>query len=114
MECPRPGFTNRTANHGLKRAGLADGAEINVNEDSAEHNHSGDIVQHVADRDRPTSKRARALPKNNPGDHKNHGASYDLPELPFLSGIEEAGIGRIVFFFPADDFPEIAHPPRVG
>jgi hypothetical protein len=33
-----------------------------VNKNSAEHNHGGDIVQHVTDRDWPAPERACAFP----------------------------------------------------
>src|ERR1700757_3328117 len=35
MECPGPRLLDRAASHGLKGPGLADGAEVDVNEDSA-------------------------------------------------------------------------------
>ena len=38
MKRPRPGFANSTASHRLERSRLANGAEIDVNENPAEHN----------------------------------------------------------------------------
>ena len=62
MECPGPGFAEGAASHRLKSPGLADCAEINGNKNSAEHNHGGDMVQHVTDRDWPAPERACAFP----------------------------------------------------
>ena len=51
VEGPGPGFAYRASDHGLKCAGLAEGALIDVDEDSAEHNEGGDVVDDVADGD---------------------------------------------------------------
>jgi len=47
-----PGFADSSANHRLESARLADRAQVDVDENSAEHDQRGDIVQDVADRDR--------------------------------------------------------------
>src|ERR1700692_4412465 len=56
MKRPSPRFTDRAANHGSERPGLADGAEINVDEDSAQHDHGRKVVKNVADGYRPASE----------------------------------------------------------
>src|SRR5580704_17832641 len=114
MKRPRPGFADSAANHGLKCARLADRAEVNVNEDPAQHDHGGDIVQHVTDRDRPASKRAGTLPENDASDYKNHAPRDNLPELRLLSTIEKASLGWCHLLFSTGNFAQIPHPPGVG
>src|ERR1700724_3467693 len=87
MERPGPGFADRTPKHRLESSWLADSAEINVNEDAAEHDHGGNVVQDVADRNRPASKSSSTRPQHDPGEYKNHASDNDLPELRLLSGI---------------------------
>jgi len=67
VEGPRPGFADSSANHRLESARLADRAQVDVDENSAEHDQRGDIVQDVADRDRNSSEGSRARPQDNAG-----------------------------------------------
>src|SRR5579863_675346 len=64
MECPCPSLANCPTNHCLKGSRLADCAEIDVNEDSAQHDERGDVVQDVAHGHSPSSERARSHPQN--------------------------------------------------
>ena len=59
MERPRPRFTDCPACHSAKRSGLANRAQINVDEDSAEHDYGGDVVQNIADGHRGSAETAR-------------------------------------------------------
>src|SRR5208282_4293530 len=114
MKGPSPRFADRAAGHRLKSARLAEGALINVDEDSAQHDERGDVVEHVADGDRNSSKCPRARPQHDASDQVNHAPDQDLPELNFLAGIEESGIWRLHFFFAADDLVDVPHPVGIG
>src|SRR5580765_8220818 len=113
MKCPRPRFANGAANHRLKCAGLSDRAQVNVNEDTAQHNHRGNIVQHIAHGDGPASASVSTHPQTDSCDNEDHTASDDLPELCLLSAVEEAGFGMLLLFFSSHNIAEIPHPPRV-
>ena len=75
MERPRPRFTDCPAGHSVKGSGLTNRAQINVDEDSAEHDYGGNVVQHIADRDGESAEGARARPENNSGDQVDDAAS---------------------------------------
>src|ERR1700735_891831 len=103
MKRPGPGFAHCSANHRLKCARLADRAQVDVNEDPAQHDDGGNIVQNIAHRDGPTPECARSSPKNNSSDEINDRATNDLPELHFLPCIEKAGFRRILFLLATSD-----------
>ena len=114
MEGPSPGFAYRAANHRLECAGLAERALVDVDEDAAEHNEGGDVVDNVADGDRDSSEGSCTRPQDDAGDQVRDTAADDLPKLNFLSGVEKAGVGRIHFRFAADDLVHVAHPAGIG
>ena len=114
VEGPGPGFAYRAANHRLEGARLAECALIDVDEDSAEHDEGGDVVYDVADGDGDSSESPCARPQDDAGDQVDDAAAYDLPELNFLPGVEEAGDGRVHFFFAAHDLLDVAHPAGIG
>ncbi len=114
MEGPSPRFAHRAANHGLESARLADGAQIDVDEDAAEHDEGGDVVENVADGYGDSAESRCACPEDDAGDYVDNAAGDDLPEHNLLSGVEEAGFGRIHFFFAVGDCFYVAHPARVA
>ena len=114
MEGPGPGFAYGAANHGVEGAGLADGAQIDVDEDAAEHDEGGDVVENVADGYGDSAESFCARPEDDAGDEVDDAAGDDLPEHSLLAGIEEAGVGRIHFFFAAGDSFYVAQPARVA
>jgi hypothetical protein len=114
VERPCPGLADGTANHALEGARFADGAEVDVNEDPAEHDEGGDIMNHVADGDGNSAEGSCAGPHDDAGDQIDDAAAYDLPELHFLPGIEEAGVRRIHLLFTAHDLLDVAHPASIG
>src|SRR5208282_767382 len=103
MKRPRPGFAHAATNHRLKRAGLADCALVDVDEDSAEHDEGGDVVENVADGYGVSAESWCACPEDCAGDYVHDAAGDDLPEHDLLSGVEEVGFGRIHFFFATGD-----------
>ena len=114
VEGPSPSFAYCAADHGLEGPGFADRALIDVDEDSAEHDEGGDVVEHVADGDGGSAEIFGSAPEDDAGDHKDDASADDLPELNFLSGIEEACIGGVHFLFAADNLLHVAHPAGVG
>src|SRR6266849_2724227 len=62
VEGPGPGFAYGAANHCLECARLPDRALVDVDENSAEHDDRGDIVDDVADGDGGCAERSRAYP----------------------------------------------------
>src|ERR1700727_858067 len=94
MKRPCPSFAHCSANHRAKRARLADRTQVDVNEDPAQHDDGGNIVQNIAHRDGPTPECARSRPKNDSGDQVNDRTADDLPELRLLSTVEKAGLRR--------------------
>src|ERR1039458_9934136 len=93
MKGPGPRLAHRAADHRLESARLAEGALIDVDKNSAQHNERRDVMQHVADGDRNSSKRPSARPHHNARDQVDHAPDHNLPELNFLPGIEESGFG---------------------
>src|SRR5208282_1514340 len=114
MKGPGPGFAYRAANHCLESAGLTERALVDVDEDSAEHNDGGDVVDDVAYGDGDSSEGSGARPQDDAGDEVRDAAAYDLPELKFLSGVEEPSVGRIHLRFAADDLSHVALPVGIG
>src|ERR1700746_1289166 len=91
---PGPGLSYRPSGHGLHGARLADGAEVNVNEDAGQHNQGRDVVNDVADGDGPAAEDF-GEPHDHSCDDIGNAAADDLPEHRFLAGIEEANVGRL-------------------
>src|SRR5208282_6795116 len=114
MEGPGPRFADGAARHGLESSRFADRAQVNMNEDSAQHDECRNIMEHVADGHRPASKGSRTGPENDPRDQVNDAADDNFPELRFLAGVEEAGVRGFEFAFARDNFLDISHPVRVG
>src|SRR5664279_4879011 len=109
-----PGFAYGAANHRLESAGFADRTQVDVDKDTAEHDEGGNVVDDVADGNGDSPESSRARPQDDASDQVDDAAADNLPELDFLSGVEEAGIGRIHFFFAAGDLLYFAHPARIG
>lgn len=110
MKSPGPGFANGPANHGLKGAGLAEGALVDMDEDSAEHDKGGDVVENVAHGYGDSAEDGCARPEDCAGDYVDDAAGDDLPKHNLLSGVEEAGFRGVHFFFAASDGFDVAHP----
>lgn len=114
MEGPGPRFAHCAANHGLEGPRFAEGALIDVDEDAAKHDQGGDVVYDVADCDGHPAESLSARPEDDSGDNEGDGAANDLPELHFLTGVEEACVGRIHLHFAGGDLLDVSHPARVG
>src|SRR5271167_3044592 len=114
MESPSPGLAHRATGHRLEGTRFADRAQINVDEDSPQHDQRRNVVQNVADGNGPASKSPGACPENDASDQVDRAAGYDLPELYFLPGIEESCIRRLELVFSGNDSFNIAHPVGVG
>lgn len=56
--CPR--LADCTAGHGVKGSGLADRAQINVDEDSPQHDYGREVIEHIADGKGHAAKITRA------------------------------------------------------
>src|SRR5579872_3982206 len=93
MKCPSPCFADRAARHRLKRSWLADGTEVDVDEDSTQHDDCGDVVHNIADGYGPASKGSRPGPENDSGNQVDDAADDNLPKHYLLAGVEEAGVG---------------------
>src|SRR5208282_120617 len=83
-------------------------------EDSAELNDGGDVVENVTDGDGDSAESLCARPEDGAADDVDDAAGDDLPEHYLLPGVEEAGFGRIHFFFAAGNCFYAAHPARVA
>jgi len=114
VEGPGPGFADCSANHCIECARLADRAQVDVDEDSAEHDYGGDVVYDIADSYGGCAECSCPCPQDDACDQVHDAADNDFPELSFLSGVEEAGVGRIHFFFAAGDLLYVAHPLGIG
>src|SRR5580704_8224541 len=79
MVCPRPGLAHRAARHRLNRARLAEGAEVNVEEDTEQHDQRRDVVDNVGDGDCDTTEDLRE-PHHDTRDQVSDGAADDFPE----------------------------------
>src|SRR5215469_2653143 len=110
---PGPGFTDRTACHGLERARLPDRAQIDVNENPPQHNEREDVVQDVADGHGGATKRAGSKPEDDSCDQEHNAADHDLPELDFLTGVEESRVGWLELLRSGHSVLDVAHPAGV-
>src|SRR5208282_1568933 len=97
VESPGPRFAYGAANHRLEGAGLADGAQVDVDEDSTEHDERKNVVNDIADGDGRPSEGPSARPKDDASDQEGDAAADDLPELNLLTGVEEPGVGWVHF-----------------
>ena len=98
----------------MEGARLADRAQVDVNEDSAQHDEGGNVVQHVTGGYGNSSESFGARPQDGAGDQVGDAARDDLPEHNLLASIEEAGFGRIHALFAAGDCFYVAQPVRVA
>src|ERR1700757_211856 len=110
---PRPRFTDRTACHGLEGARLSDRAQIDVNENSTEHDERENVMQDVADSHSDAAEGACPNPEDDSCDQERNAADHDLPELGFLAGIEEPRIGWLELLRSRHSVLEVAHPAGV-
>src|SRR5579883_2228032 len=114
VEGPGPGLAHRAARHGFEGAGFPDRAQVDVDEDPAQHDQRRDVMHDIADGDGHAAERTRPNPENHPGYQVGDTARHDLPELDLLPGVEEAGVGRLQFLRTRDHTAEVLDPARVG
>jgi hypothetical protein len=89
---PGPGLAYGAAGHGLHGAWLADRAEVDVNEDAGEHDQRRDVVNDIADCNRPAAEYLRE-PHNDAGDHVCDGLVQKLEDFrSTLVSVKEGGM----------------------
>src|SRR4029077_13795264 len=113
MKGPRPRFSDCTACHGLERARLSNRAQIDVNENSTEHDERENVVQDVANRDSNAPEGACPNPEDDSRDQERNAADHNLPELRFLAGIEEPRIRWLELLRSRHSVLDVAHPAGV-
>src|SRR6266851_3281891 len=91
---PRPG--DNAPGHRVKRARLSDGAEVNVNKDSAEHDQREDVMKQVADLYRDSAS-GLWKPHQKSCNQKHQAAEDNLPKLKLLATVVEAYVFRLDF-----------------
>src|ERR1035441_3971563 len=113
MMRPRPSFAHRSPGHRLSRAGLAEGTEIDVEENPKQHDERRHIVDHIRDRDQQAPKNLRK-PHDDARNDVSDAAANNLPELHLLPGVKEAGLRGFYGVAAGDVLFNVLHPARIG
>src|SRR5262245_34357791 len=113
MICPRPGSSDNTAGHRAKGPRLTGCAQVNVNENTGEHDQRCNVMQHVAYRHR-YSPGGFWEPHQQAGNQKQQSAEYNLPKLKLLAAVVEAYVFRFGGVIVLHISVDIAHPASIG
>src|SRR6185369_6388326 len=113
MMRPGPALGNRAIHHRTKRARLMRSTFIDVDDEAGQHQERRQIVNHITDRDNPSSHDI-VEPHQQPGNQKQYPAHRNGPEIKFLTGIEEPDVLRLEWVFISDVLPHSSHPASIG